>query len=254
MTDLFDAHFHIFEPGFPMHENNGYLPQPFTLSNYDTWRNNLHVCGGAVVSGSMQGFDTSYLLHALAHLGPGFVGVAQIPPSLTDEEILALDREGVRAVRFNVRRGGSATLDQIEPLGQRVFDLAGWHVELYIDAKDLPDLMPVLSGLPKASIDHLGLSEDGLPHLLRLVERGVKVKATGFGRLDFDPLGALRKIHDENPHALMFGTDLPSTRAKRPFRVEDVDLVLDNFSTRDRARILRENAAGFYGISLQCPA
>ena len=251
MTDLFDAHFHIFEPGFPLHENQGFLPEPFTLDDYDGWRTRLNVRGGAVVSGSMQGFDTGYLLHALAHLGPDFIGVAQISASLPDEEILALDRQGVRAVRFNIRRGGSATLDQIEPLGRRVFDLAGWHVELYIDAADLPELMPVLSGLPKASIDHLGLSEAGLPHLLRLVERGVKVKATGFGRLDFDPLDALRRIQTENPNALMFGTDLPSTRAKRPFRTEDIDLILRNFSTEDSARILRKNAAAFYGISLE---
>ncbi len=245
---LFDSHFHIFEPGFPLHENQGFLPDPFPLMDYDRWREKLGIRGGAVVSGSMQAFDTTYLVHALKHLGPHFAGVAQIPETLSDDDILALHRSGVRAVRFNVRRGGSATLDQIEPLGRRVFELAGWHVELYIDSKDLPDLVPLLTGLPKVSIDHLGLSKAGLPHLLDLVAHGVKVKATGFGRLDFEPLDALRAIHRANPEALMFGTDLPSTRAKRPFRVADVDLVLQNFSEDDSARILRENGAAFYGV------
>ena len=35
--------------------------------------------GGAVVSGSFQGFDQSYLLDALDQLGPSFVGVTQLP-------------------------------------------------------------------------------------------------------------------------------------------------------------------------------
>lgn len=247
-TSIFDSHFHIFEPGFPLHENQGYLPDPFSLEDYGYWRNKLGVGGGAVVSGSMQGFDTTYLIHALAQLGPQFVGVAQIPETLADDEILALDQAGVRAIRFNVRRGGSATLDSIEPLGRRVFDLAGWHVEIYIDARELADLIPVLTRLPKVSIDHLGLSQEGLPHLLDLVARGVKVKATGFGRLDFDPLETLQKIHRTDPAALMFGTDLPSTRAKRPFRESDLDLIRRNFSEEDCQHILWENGAAFYGI------
>jgi len=41
----------------------------------------------AVVSGSFHGFDQSYLLDALALLGPGFVGVTQLPATVTDDEI-----------------------------------------------------------------------------------------------------------------------------------------------------------------------
>ena len=248
--DLFDAHFHIFEPGFPLVENQGFLPDPFTLEDYGKWVKKLKIRGGVVVSSSTQVFDTTYLVHALKHLGPYFVGVAQIPETFADEEILALHQHGVRAVRFNVKRGGSATLDQIELISRRIFDLAGWHVELYVDSKNLPDLIPVLSKLPKVSIDHLGLSKEGLPALLKLVTQGVKVKATGFGRLDFDPLEALQKIHRENPEAVMFGTDLPSTRAKKPFSAKDIELIVQNFSQEDSKRILWKNGAIFYGVSL----
>ena len=75
------------------------------------------------------------------------------------------------------------------------------------------------------SVDHLGLSKEGLPNLLELVENGVRVKATGFGRIDFDPIYAMKEIYAINPDALMFGTDLPSTRAKRPFEFSDIDLI-----------------------------
>ena len=77
------------------------------------------VVGGAVVSGSFQGFDQSYLLDALDQLGPSFVGVTQLPPSVTDEEVLALDAAGVRAVRFTLARGGSLDVE----LALRVYEL-----------------------------------------------------------------------------------------------------------------------------------
>lgn len=62
-------------------------------------------CGGAVVSGSFQGFDQDYLVAALKELGPSYVGVTQLPFSVSAEEILRLHRGGVRAIRFNFKRG-----------------------------------------------------------------------------------------------------------------------------------------------------
>ncbi|WP_420422672.1 amidohydrolase family protein [Simkania sp.] len=238
---IFDSHFHLIDPQFPLFENQGFLPSPFLLSDYQKWIKKLEIQGGALVSGSFQRFDTSYLSHLLPKLGPQFYGVAQLPVSVSDEEIMRLHQDGVRAVRFNVKRGGSESLVELEKMAHRVYELAGWHVELYIDAKDLPNLT-----LPKVSIDHLGLSKEGLPLMLKWVERGARVKATGFGRLDCDPLPLLQQIHRVNPEALMFGTDLPSTRAKRPFEQKDIELILQNFSQEDCESLLWTNGASFY--------
>jgi predicted TIM-barrel fold metal-dependent hydrolase len=102
---LFDAHFHVIDPAHPLVENNGYLPDPFTAQDYLQRVAELNVAGGAVVSGSFQAFDQGYLRDALSVLGPGFVGVTQIPADTTDETIRDLDRAGIRAVRFNLKRG-----------------------------------------------------------------------------------------------------------------------------------------------------
>jgi predicted TIM-barrel fold metal-dependent hydrolase len=206
----------------------------------------LGVAGGAVVSGSFQAFDQAYLTDALERLGPGFAGVTQLPATATDEEIAALDAAGVRAVRFNLRRGGSEAVGHLEPLAHRVFELAGWHVELYVDGRELPGLERRLLALPRVSIDHLGLHPGGLPTLLRLVERGVKVEATGFGRAELDVPGALRAIAAVDPGALLFGTDLPSTRARRPFADDDVALVERVLSPGDARAALAENAVAWY--------
>ncbi|OMH35216.1 2-pyrone-4,6-dicarboxylate hydrolase [Tersicoccus sp. Bi-70] len=245
---VFDAHLHIVDPRFPLVPNDGYLPDPFPVPAYRHRVAALDVRGGAVVSGSFQGFDQTYLLDALAQLGPGFVGVTQLPETVTDAEITRLDDAGVRAVRFNVRRGGSAAVEALEPLARQVHDVAGWHAELYIDARDLPDLLPVLRRLPAVSIDHLGLHADGLPHLLVAVEHGARVKATGFGRVDLDPAQAIAAILSVDPTAVMAGTDLPSTRARRPFADADLDLLAEAAGPEHRDAVLWSNAAAFYRL------
>lgn len=247
---LFDAHLHIIDPAHPLVENNGYLPAPFTVADYRHRTRNLGgfgVRGGAVVSGSFQAFDQGYLVAALQALGPGFVGVTQIPADTSGARIGELDAAGVRAVRFNIARGGSAGLDDMERLARRVHDLAGWHAEFYIDTRSIDDdLLERIAALPAASIDHLGMHADGLDRLLRLVERGVKVKATGFGRVDLDPATVIGAIMAVDPTALMVGTDLPSTRARRPFTDADLDLVAEAVGTERVADVFWNNAAAFY--------
>lgn len=245
---IFDAHCHIIDSRFPLTPNNGYLPDPFTVEDYLAQTRPLGVTGGAVVSGSFQGFDQGYLLDALHRLGSGFVGVTQLPGSVTNAELKTLNGFGVRALRFNLKRGGSEQLDQLEALARRVHEQVGWHSELYIDSRELPDIEKRLLQLPAVSIDHLGLSKEGLPSMLRLAEQGVRIKACGFGRVDFPVSAALKDIFAANPHALMFGTDLPSTRAPRPFAASDIELLIDALGEQGARLALRDNAVAFYRL------
>ena len=244
---LFDAHVHIIDPRFPLVANQGFLPEPFTCEDYLERMGGYRLAGGAIVSGSFQAFDQTYLVEALRRLGPGFAGVTQLPATASDGEILALHRAGVRAVRFNLKRGGSEDLGQLERMARRVHDLAGWHVELYVDGRELPALSERIVALPRVSIDHLGLVREGLEPLLRLVERGVRVKATGFGRLDFEAGEVVRQLFELNAEALMFGTDLPSTRAPRAYRDEDFERVLDVLGEAGAAKVFFDNACKWYG-------
>lgn len=247
---IFDSHFHIIDPRFPLVPNQGFLPEPFTVADYLARTKDLEIAGGSIVSGSFQAFDQSYLLETLRALGGKFVGVTQLPADTQESTIIALDEAGVRAVRFNVRRGGSEELSKIKELSAKVFDLVGWHVELYIDAKEIDDfLMEVLLSLPKVSIDHLGLTKEGLPKVFALAEKGVRVKASGFGRTDLDVQTALLGIAERNPDSLLFGTDLPCTRSPVPFSEEDLELVRDTFDGEILNKVLYRNAVEFYGLN-----
>ena len=243
---LFDSHFHIIDKQFSLIPNNGYIPEEFTCEDYLEKVEGYDLCGGVVVSGSFQAFDQSYLIDALKKLGPSFVGVTQLPVTVSEDEIIQLNESGVRAVRFNLKRGGSEEIAHLSSMAKKVHEIANWHVELYVDSSELPDLYETLIKLPSVSIDHLGLSKSGFKTLIKLVEKGVRVKATGFSRVDFDIKGALKEIYAANPKSLMFGTDLPSTRVPSPYSDNDFILIVDTLGSEGARDVLSRNAIEFY--------
>jgi predicted TIM-barrel fold metal-dependent hydrolase len=222
---LFDAHCHIIDHRFPIIPNQGYTPPHFPLDEYLAKARPIGVTGGAVVSGSFQGFDQTYLRDLLPKLGKGWVGVTQVPDNIPDKDIADLAAVGVRALRFNMFRGRIDSVDELVSLATRAHAAGRWHAEIYADAAALKPHVARLAKLPQIVIDHLGMTEAGLPVILELVDAGAKIKATGFGRVKLDVPSALEKIAARNPAALVFGTDMPSTRAERPFTPADIDLV-----------------------------
>lgn len=243
---LFDSHMHIINKRFPLVANNGYLPPEFDCTDYLKRMTSYQLCGGVVVSGSFQSFDQSYLIEALKNLGSTFVGVTQLPASVSDDEILRLNNFGVRAIRFNLKRGGSEEVKHLSSMAARVHEIAGWHVELYVDSKEIEDLYSILAALPSVSIDHLGLSKSGFKLLTQLAEKGAKVKATGFSRVNFDVAEALKELYFANPASLMFGSDLPSTRAPKPYSDSDFQLVAEALGEDAAIRVFSKNAIEFY--------
>lgn len=245
---LFDAHFHIIDSRFPLVSNQGFVPKEFTCESYLEYMRAYNLHGGAIVTGSFQAFDQSYLVAALKRLGPSFVGVTQLPEATPNQELLRLNELGVRALRFNLKRKGSESIRDLDYMARRVHEVVGWHIELYIDSQELGEIYQVLVSLPSVSIDHLGLSKKGFSTVRKLAENGVRVKATGFGRGDLNVKDALRDLYMANPGSLMFGTDLPSTRAARPFNDEDFLLVIETLGEDGAKSVFYDNAAGFYRV------
>lgn len=249
---FFDAHLHVIDPAYPLVVNQGFVPEPFCAADYLLAADRLLEpagfvpAGGAVVSGSFQGNDQSYLAAALAALGPGFVGVTQLAPDTPDAELLRLHALGVRALRANLVRDQVDDLDDLVGLALRARVLAGWHLELSMRSQDLPELIPMLPDADGMVVDHLGLTTAGLPALLSLVDEGAWVKATGFSRGDLDVPATLRTVYDRNPSALLAGTDLPCTRAPRPVDGTDLSLLREVFDADELAQVVHDNAASLY--------
>ena len=57
----------------------------------------------------------------------------------------------------------------------------------------------------------------------------------------------MKRIYKINSKALLFGTDLPSTRARVPFSKKDVQLIAENFSPAEQDNIFINYALDWYG-------
>jgi hypothetical protein len=227
--------------------NAGHVPPPYSVAEYRAAAEPLGITGGAIVAGSVQGGDPAPLLAAAAALGPRFVVVAQADPGMADAAMAALAKAGVRGLRYSLYRGQWS-----DPLAVAAHAMRaaahGLHAEIYADAAVLAPAVTALARLPALAIDHLGMTEAGLPVVLDLAATGAKVKATGFGRVALDVPRALERIAARSPTALMFATDLPSVRAVRPFGPEDIDLLRSVLGPALAGPALGPTAAAFYRL------
>lgn len=167
---LFDAHFHVFDPGFPLTPNQGFVPDHFTAAQYRARVAALDVAGGAVVAASPQGTDPAPLLATARMLGPRFVVVAEADPARDDAALAALAAAGVRGVRFNLYRNAAWTIETMLEHARRAA-AHGLHAEIYTDAATLAPHADALARL-RIVIDHLGMTEAGLPVTCDLARAG----------------------------------------------------------------------------------
>jgi 2-pyrone-4,6-dicarboxylate lactonase len=228
---------------------------------------------GGLVQGSAHGRDNSAMLDALARHPKRLRGVAVADETVPVAELRRWNELGIRALRFNhfFRGGqlhyrGGVTLENARKLAPVMKDL-GWHMQLWIDVKDLPDTIPTLKeiGLPVV-IDHMGRTDaragtgtPGFQSLLRLVgEGGCWVKMSGAHRLSTraPDYPDARPFHEAlvraNPDQLIWGTDWPHPRIEGEMPNAGHLLDLFNEWTPDaavRRKILIDNPAKLYGFT-----
>jgi predicted TIM-barrel fold metal-dependent hydrolase len=269
-----DTHAHVFGPAsqFPYADDRSYTPPDAPLAKYLGMLDTLGFARGVLVQGSAHGRDNAAMLDALGRHPERLRGVAVADADTPTAELRRWAALGVRGLRFNhFFRGGALHYRGGVPLSAAralapVMAELGWHLQLWIDVKDLPDTIPVLTslGLPVV-IDHMGrtdaragTSSPGFQSLLRLVgDGGCWVKLSGAHRLSMQApdYADVRPFHEAllraNPDRLMWGTDWPHPRIEGD--MPDAGRLLDLFQqwTPDQAtrrRILAANPARLYGF------
>jgi 2-pyrone-4,6-dicarboxylate lactonase len=155
-----DAHCHVFGPVavFPFAAERKYTPVDAPKERLFSLRDHLGFSRNVIVQATCHGSDNRALVDALEASDGMARGVAVVRPEISDEDLAALDRAGVRGVRFNfVRRLVDATpRDVYREIAERVVRL-GWHIVVYFEAPDLEDLKPFLLSLPGTIVvDHMG--------------------------------------------------------------------------------------------------
>jgi predicted TIM-barrel fold metal-dependent hydrolase len=270
-----DTHAHVFGPasGFPYADDRSYTPPDAPLARYLHMLDTLGFARGVLVQGSAHGRDNSAMLDALARQPDRLRAVAVADETVPLAELGRWAALGVRGLRFNhfFRDGklhyrGGVTLEAARVLAPVMKEL-GWHLQLWIDVKDLPETIPILQsiGVP-AVIDHMGrgdaragIGTPGFQSLLRLVgEGGCWVKLSGAHRISRNPPDYpdaqpfCEALVRANPERLVWGGDWPHPRMED--EMPDVGHLLDLFQqwTPDdatRRRILVANPAWLYGFA-----
>jgi 2-pyrone-4,6-dicarboxylate lactonase len=229
-----DAHCHVFGPGaeFPFAPERKYTPCDASKQQLYALRDHLGFARNVVVQATCHGADNRAMVDALIHSGGKARGVATVKRSVTDAELQAMHDAGVRGVRFNfVRRLVDTTpRDVLMSIAQRIAPL-GWHVVIYFEAQDLPELYEFFTSLPTVVVvDHMGRPDVTKPaegpefalfvKLMRehtnfwskvsCPERLSKVGPPYYE--DVVPFG--RKLVETFPDRVLFGTDWPHPNMK----------------------------------------
>jgi 2-pyrone-4,6-dicarboxylate lactonase len=155
-----DAHCHVFGPGdeFAFAPERKYTPCDASKQQLFALRDHLGFARNVVVQATCHGTDNRAMADACLAANGKARGVATVKRSVTDNELQQLHASGVRGVRFNfVKRLVDFTpKDELMEIAARIAKL-GWHVVIYFEAVDLPELWDFFTALPTTVVvDHMG--------------------------------------------------------------------------------------------------
>lgn len=231
-----DAHCHVFGPGheFPFAPERKYTPCDASKEELFALRDHLGFSRNVIVQATCHGADNSAMVDAVRASEGRAKGVATVRPGVSQAELDELDSAGVRGVRFNFvkrlvdvlpREGLRRVAEQIAPMG--------WHIVIYFEAADLPELADFFLDLPvPLVVDHMGRpdvttdpSGPEFAHFLDLMRAkdDIWCKVTCPERLTVSGPPALdgerdayrdvvpfaRRVVTEFPDRVLWGTDWP---------------------------------------------
>ncbi len=162
-----DAHCHVFGPGnvFPYAPERKYTPCDASKEQLFALRDHLGFDKNVIVQATCHGSDNRALVDALKASNNKARGVATVNRNVTDAELKDMHAAGVRGTRFNfVKRLADFTPREVLlEIANRIAPL-GWHVVIYFEAQDLPELYDFFTALPTTVVvDHMGRPDVSKP-------------------------------------------------------------------------------------------
>jgi 2-pyrone-4,6-dicarboxylate lactonase len=229
-----DAHCHVFGPGdaFPYAPERRYTPCDAPAARLFELRDFLGFQRNVIVQATCHGADNRALLDAIERSDGRARGVATVRADVGAVELAALHAGGVRGVRFNFvkRLADSVPRATLANIAARIAPL-GWHIVIYFEAADLPQLFDFIASLPTTVvIDHMGRPDvsqpvDGpefelfvrlmreQPHVWSKVSCAERLSASG-GPDYQDVVPFARRLVESFPDRVLWGTDWPHPNLK----------------------------------------
>ncbi len=236
-----DAHCHVFGPGneFPYAPERKYTPCDASKAQLFALRDHLGFARNVIVQATCHGKDNRALVDALLASDGKARGVATVGVDITTEEIQALHDAGVRGVRFNFvkRLVDFMPKADLEAIAAKIAPF-GWHIVIYFEAPDLPELWDFFTNLPTTVVvDHMGRPDvskpvDGEefnlfvklmaehPNIWSKLSCPERLSVTGPKALDgetrpyTDVAPFARRLMELFPERVLWGTDWPHPNLK----------------------------------------
>ncbi len=229
-----DAHCHVFGPGdvFPYAPERKYTPCDASKEQLWALRDHLGITRNVIVQATCHGADNRALVDAIEHSDGRARGVATLRRDVSDEELARLDKAGVRGVRFSFVKRLVDVLphDTLVEVAERVQPL-GWHLGIYVESEDLPELSDFLASLPVTVVfDHMArpdVSKDAhgaeFDAFFRLLDDNENMWAkvscpdrlSNSGPPDYaDVVPFAQRVVEAFPDRVLWGTDWPHPNLK----------------------------------------
>ncbi|MEM1263834.1 MAG: amidohydrolase family protein [Pseudomonadota bacterium] len=264
-----DAHCHVFGPGaqFPYAPERKYTPCDASKDQLFALRDHLGVTRNVIVQATCHGTDNRALTDAIAHSNGLARGVASVRADISDSELESLNAAGVRGVRFSFvkRLVDKDPRPALRSIGERIREL-GWHLVVYFEAVDLPDIYDFLADLPGTVVfDHMGRPDVGAAANGPPFDRFVQLLADNDafwckvscpdrlsvsgppGYADVVPFA--RRMIETFPDRVLWGTDWPHPNMKShmPDDGKLVDYVAEIATTEEQQKkLLVDNPMRLY--------
>jgi len=260
-----DAHCHVFGPAseFGFAPQRKYTPCDASKKQLYALRDHLGFDRNVIVQATCHGDDNRAMADACINAGNKARGVATIKADITDDALHELHAAGIRGVRFNfVKRLVNITpQEDLIAIADRIAAL-GWHVVIYFEAPDLPDLWDFFSAIPAPLVvDHMGRPDVSKsitdsqfdlflrfmqqhPHVWSKVSCPERLSLQGPPALDGetaayrDVVPFARTVVESFPERVLWGTDWPHPNLKH--HMPDDGLLVDFIPRIARSKYLQQ--------------
>jgi D-galactarolactone isomerase len=260
-----DTHMHFYDARYPTAPTATMTPPDASVEDYRAVQRRLGLSRTVVVQPTTYGTDNRCTLEGIAGLGLDAArGVATVDATVSERELETLTQSGIRGARFHMLRGGALRWGELDRIAAKVQGV-GWHVQLQLDGRELPDREAQARGWPGTIvIDHVGKFLEPVPPdhpafriLVRLVESGrvwIKLSAmyevSKAGPPFYDDVGRLAKeLIRIAPERMLWASNWPHPGNWPQDEAVLLDTLLDWAPDEaTRRRILVDNPAELYGF------
>jgi len=160
-----DTHTHIFGPvsKYPFAADRPYSAPEAPLAMFRALHARIGCDRAVIVNATIHGTDNRVVTDAIAQSHGRYRGIGNIADSITDAELAALNKGGIRGCRFAFlkRLGGVKDMAAFQRLTHRAAEI-GWHIDIYLEPGTVPDFAPLLRLCQSCFESDLGFPDAGL--------------------------------------------------------------------------------------------